>query len=338
MKLIFSIIFTLLLLFTLISTNESLLPSSSFDSSVKNKTNFDSLHVSKSFLEKNQNEISSKVIKYTVTFTSTLKPSNSKRLSLIKYDRCKFKSGVSHFLVERPGPKVRSLKVKGCYITLTPKSVFFFKSFKKSDLYASIRVNKIIRITQNYSGTNCFDIHYGNDNLGNSLKEVTLCYKTKKNFNEWIKAFIDFKKCHIVQANGNKNNQVKMMKNSKQREEQLLNKISYISNNKKPSRDIVYKSNIKKSLANLFNTYKKGFIAEKRLKRIMIGNMKKEANNLEKNVNKQISVKSLVDRRLLKEKENELKLIKLEHKQKELTLINKAKKKMEKLRVKLIYW
>jgi len=365
MKLIFSIIFTFLLLFTLISTNESLIPSSLKDSSVKNKSNFDSVQVSKSFLEKNQNEINSKEVKYTVTFTSTLDPNKTNQFSLIRNEHCVLKSGVSHILVGYPGPKVKSLKVKGCYVTLSPESVFFFKSFKKSDLFASLKVNEIVRITQNYPGTNCFDIHSGNDNSGNSLQQVTLCYKTKKDLNEWINALIEFKKCHIVQVNkdngiyringnngkkgnkvingikrnnGNKNHQVELIKNPKKREENLLKKISYVSDFKKPQQDIVYKSILKKSVANLLKTYKKGFVAEKRLKRIMLGNLEKEAHKMEKNENKEISVKSLVDRRLLKERENEIKLIKLEHKQKELTLINQAKEKLEKLRVKLIYW
>ena len=130
----------------------------------------------------------------TYSISSTPNPLLAKILpGIVKNDKCKEKTGVLNLM---NALKKNVLQVKPSFISLTKLSINLFNSLNKNSLITSILLPDIQRITQHYPGTNCFDIMSKHNNV--VPKQTTLCAKNKIEFNQWISAILEFKKCEVT--------------------------------------------------------------------------------------------------------------------------------------------
>jgi hypothetical protein len=155
--------------------------------------------------------------------------------------------------------------------------------------------------------------------------------------NNWINAIIEFKKCEIVSKAQNQNKQVVNIKDIQEFNKVRLNKIAYNSNNKAlvPSRHFyTHKQVMKKSVSSLLKSFHKGVTAHQRMRRIMRSRLSRQLKISQESEGQEMSVKKLMQKREFQERQNELKLIRIEAKHKELSLINQAKEKLRNVKVK----
>ena len=87
-------------------------------------------------------------------------------------------------------------------------------------------------------------------------------------------------------------------------------------------------------MKGLLSTYKKGKLAGFRIRRQYRGRLSNQIQSNIQEEQQEYSIKKLMETREAKERQNQMKLIKLEHKNKELSLINEAQKKIKELKVK----
>ena len=310
-------------------------------SSNKTLENVEDIIIDNIFFEKSNTIIKQKTPSYTVSFKENPKLKGHSLNQLIKNTKCIEKTGFLYILDSFPSPGKTNLATKKVFISLTPDLISIFTSTKKEDLKDTIKTKKILRITQMYKGTLCIDIHQqiGTESL--PIKVVTFCMKSKNSLNEWITAFVEFKKCEIVESEDlNINKSSTSISNIHELARSRLEKISYSSIGSSRGsirinkRSLAKSSAIKKSLKGLLSTYKKGKLAGVRIRRQYRGRLSNQIQSNIQEEQQEYSIKKLMETREAKERQNQMKLIKLEHKNKELSLINEAQKKIKELKVK----
>jgi hypothetical protein len=135
-----------------------------------------------------------------------------------KYSKCVIKSGLLYLLKANLATPV--------YVNLNSNALTIQDNLSINSIIQVIMLNKILRVTQIYKGTNCFDIieEKNKDNF-----TVQLCAMNKDDMESWILGILEFKECllqnkfEIIDANLNA---FKKEKNINQ-----LNPISNIVNN-----------------------------------------------------------------------------------------------------------
>ena len=291
------------------------------------------------FLEKSNTILKDKSPSYTVSFKSnhSLKKSPSYLNKLIKTNKCSEKTGFLYLLDSEPKKGKTVMKTTKMYVSLNPNTMSLFTSFDHRDIKDSIKTKMILRITQKYKGTFCFDVQQqvGTEYL--PIKVITLCVKSMKEMNEWINAIVEFKKCDISETvTEEKNKTDKAIINHTEYARTELDQLKYF--NSKPFRPNklgqMHKSVIKSSLKGLLKTYKSGKIAGFRARRVFRGRLAHQIHSNMEDESKEYTIQKIIEMRQVKERENQIKFIRLEHKHKELSLINDAQRRIKELKDK----
>ena len=266
---------------------------------------------------------------------------------------CKEKSGLLNHL---KSAKKFNLIVSPVFIRITPRQINFFNSFEKGSLFKSLNLNEIIRITQQYTNTNCFDIET-RVNTNSVVEKTTLCSISKKMPNNWINAILEFKKCKIIVNPVEIKNKLNIeSRNMNTVHEEQLASLHYPNkgniktvqqqqqvaslnyDNKgvvfKPSRESVLKKNlINNNMKKLLITMKKGQAAERAVKRVMIGKLINVKTVSQSVIKQEEEIRQALEKKSIFENEKQRRLVKMESKHKEIMLIKKAEKKLREEKV-----
>jgi hypothetical protein len=255
------------------------------------------------------------------------------------YNKCNEKTGY----VFLPN-KIISLKnlpmqiiVIPIYLILTKNSLKFLMGPNEKSMFNEILLENIQKITQIYSNSYCFDI-VENDAIEKTLTKgpISICSRNEVNMKNWITAIQEFKECNInIQNHYNdidndimqnkvlidfeKVNQLlkpqqKLNKIPKEFDPLFYNKEGY---NKKPNNEI----ELSKVLNKIVYTIEGENINEKKITR----NFSSEILKAEKfafDIKRKTKIlDDLIQKREMREKDKEEKLIKYETKARELRLL-----------------
>ncbi len=134
------------------------------------------------------------------------------KATYVKNTKCKEKTGLLYLLKVQevldekdPTKKEKKVTLKPSYISLSETSFSVQNNQIPQYLVQAVLLNKILRVTQEYKGTTCFDII-------EEKKEMTplqFCAESKDEMDEWIIGILEFKECllkerfEIIDANSN---------------------------------------------------------------------------------------------------------------------------------------
>lgn len=134
------------------------------------------------------------------------------KASYAKHTKCKNMQGLLYLLMvdeiidhNDPSKHHRGLTAKPSFISLNEHAFSVQATEAPPTLIKAILLEKILRVTQTYPGTTCFDIV-------EEKKELTplqLCSETKDEMDEWIVGILEFKECllkekfELIDANAN---------------------------------------------------------------------------------------------------------------------------------------
>jgi len=304
----------------------------SFDYSFsKKKPNF--LEKSKNLKTENKINLSKKGIKLLYIKNKKISKKGKKKYSNVI--PCVNKKGIL-YLIDQVN-KNRTIKAKEVVIKLTSDALEIFQTFNENTSIKTVNLNEILRITQSYSNTFCFDLLLTNK----PFVKTTLCAKSKKGMNEWIHAILAFKYCRNNVALRKRNNKTVLKfgnanpssSNGKRYGNKLENLFYNINNNGNNSPKIANENCIKKHISNIVHSIKMSHLAHSQLKRRFDGKINRARKNSDKMIRKQEKIKKLLQTQAIKQTKKENHLLILEHKHKELKLLKEVEDKITKLKV-----
>jgi hypothetical protein len=153
----------------------------------------------KIFIESNsvvKNEAPS--IKYTLKKEANpLLKTDAKSLKRFnQFKQGTIKTGVAD-LVTSVNPAKRILSVKPLFLSLDRTSFNFFESANQhEDLYSTIRLEDIAKITHNFPGTFCLTVVNRFSN-GSEQDKINFCLKSESERDDWLEAISQFKEHNI---------------------------------------------------------------------------------------------------------------------------------------------
>jgi len=267
-----------------------------------------------------------------------------------KYFRCNEKKGYL-YLSRNVFPSLNKpllIKVVTVYAYLTKGAFTLAMGPEEKSLFYSINLGNILKITQRYSNSYCFDM-IENSVYQKSLTKgpVTLCSKTQKQMEEWINAIQEFKECNIsVYTDPKSQNKVlvdfekvnQLLKNREKNDKNTETKklyykkeSPYIPNPKRIERE----NKISKTLNQIIQTIESGNIAQNQVRRRMVSKVKRAEQFAYDIRRKQELINSMMQKRLMKEKDREAKLISIEHRARELQLLKAVQQRIRQYKVNL---
>ena len=277
--------------------------------------------------------------KYKVKYIKNKLITKKDRKNSYKTTPCVIKTGLL-YLFNSHGKIGKILKSKEMFIKLTPNIFSISKSLKSLPLHR-IPLNMILRITQIYLKTFCFDIvlvHFPFDRL-------TICTRSHKQMNEWIHAILAFKHCKSNVSREIRNNNT-LLKFSN-----ITSSISngyqgndlhslYYNNRDTAFRNnihtIVRDSNINKHISNIVKTIKMGHLAHFQMRRQYAGRIKDAKKFASKVLKKDEMIKKIIQKPAQKERLKETNLLNLEHQHKEIKMLREVENKIRKMKVILL--
>jgi len=290
--------------------------------------------------------IPAKKIKIVLQNNPQMIENKEKLNKYITFSKCQHKTGVLS-LVKDTVPNAidpSALLVTPIFVALNKNNLSFFLSTKSISLFNIIKLDNILRITQRFSNSFCFDI-IENDvkNLALLTGPVTLCASNILELKQWIDAIEEFKECQ-VNINPMLNNKrviadfqkINTLLTDKMNKQAPNTKKLYYDNVKayKPSeKRIANEIKISNQLKNIINVIKLGNFAQNSMRRRMINKLKTAEQFAIDIRTKQQMVQDIIRKRLEEEKESETKLITIEHKAKEYRLLKAVEERIKKMKV-----
>lgn len=297
-----------------------------------------------------------KVLKIRMIPNSKMTNDEKMRDNFISYSKCENKSGFLG-LVKSVKPKKSDPEVIEAFpimVTLNLHTISFFLSTRAKSIFNNIKLERVLKITQRFPGTYCFDLVVNHVNKkGQPVEPFSLCAESLEKMNEWIDALDEFKQCQLsanpltesnkkVLADFSKANE--LIKNDKpspkglQVEELQYSKIdkTYLPDEKRMAEE----SEISKKMQEIYKSIKLGHLADQQIKRTM-SNKLKSAEKFALDVKrKQDLVNAMVRKREEEERQKDTKLISIGHKAQELQILKAAQMRLKKLKVKfgLLSW
>jgi len=147
-----------------------------------------------------------------VTFLINLNLDMKAKATFAKYTKCKEKSGLLYLLKNEdiadkndPSKHSKGITLRPILIVLNEFSFSVQDNQIPQSLIQAIILEKILRVTQTYKGTTCFDIVEDKK----ELNPIHLCAENKDEMDEWIVGILEFKECllkekfEIIDANTN---------------------------------------------------------------------------------------------------------------------------------------
>jgi len=127
-------------------------------------------------------------------------------------EKCKEKTGLLYYYVEdeiknRANSTLnkKTGTIKAAYVILNENSFSIFDNVAPESLKKMVKVERILRVTQQYQGSTCLDLVEEKK----ELNPVVVCTESPEEMDEWIVAILEFKECllkekfEIIDANSN---------------------------------------------------------------------------------------------------------------------------------------
>lgn len=298
-----------------------------------NNYNTDSLDKKQTFLEKSKSYNYVSYPDYKVIYISNNKISKKLKKAYSKETPCEFKKGLLYIIDQ--AIKNKKIRAREIFINLNSYDMNLYQDINENLSVKTIILNEILKITQTYSNTFCFDLVL----INKPSDLTTFCTKTEKSMNEWIHAILAFKHCN--------DNVIRMRKNYKTILKFESNKLAKNKNYDLKSlfydgKDTAFKKNsftiskdkiIKKHLSNIAHTMEMSSIAHNQLRRRFAGKIKEAKKFANKIVQKQEMIKKMLETQALNQAQKEQNLFILEHKHKELKLLREFENRITKMKV-----
>ncbi len=261
-------------------------------------------------------------------------PKNIKKLKEGETNnKCHEKTGYIYLANNIFSPKNLPLQIKvvPIFVILTRSTISLMMGPEEKSMFNEIKLENIQKITQRYSNSFCFDI-VENNVIEKTLAKgpISLCAKNKKNMEDWIIALQEFKECNInVVSMDNMQNKVLV---DFEKVNELLKPRSNIKNtnefdplyydggssNNRPKED---ESEISKVLKNIVTTIEGANINERKISRTMSSKILKAEKFAFDVKRKTDLLDNMIQKRQMREKDKEAKLIQYENKARELRLL-----------------
>lgn len=266
------------------------------------------------------------------------------------YHKCDVKSGVVNQIVSKDEKK-REMIMQPIYYQLNTISLNFYDTMGNSaQLLATMPIEKVTRLLQIYSGTHCITFILKSE-TGREKEGLTVCPDSEKDKEEWIRVVTDFKECDINVHQSERNEEVildftkvnYLLSQNKtdspqiqeKKEEEILNGMWYDNSQKiirKPPGAIIRTSAMKKEMTNIIAELKKSNLAQQKLQREYQGKIA-QAEKIKKDVEKQKEiVRTILQKRALKEKERKAVIMRKATQNKELKLMKAVRMQIQKIK------
>jgi hypothetical protein len=293
-------------------------------------------------------------------------PRNLKELNRGEtYNKCNKKTGYIFMPKEKfkfsPNNLPMQIKVIPIYLILTKNTLKFLMGPKEISMFNEIYLENIQKITQIYPNSFCFDL-IENNVIENTLTKVpiSLCSRNAINMQNWITAIQEFKECNINIANNydNEDDNGNGKENSNddmqqkvlidfEKINQLLKPHKMNLENSKEFDPLYYnKEGVNKNLNTKTNMIEFSNVLNKIVHTIEGGNINEQ--KIKRNYNSEILkaqkfafdfkkkteiLDELIQKRQMREKEKEEKLIKYETKARELRLLKAVLERIKQYKV-----
>lgn len=275
------------------------------------------------------------------------------------YHKCDVKSGVVNQIVSKDEKK-REMIIQPIYYQLNTVSLNFYDTMGNSaQLLAIMPIEKVTRLLQIYSGTHCITFILKTE-TGREKEGLTVCPDSEKDKDDWIRVVTDFKECDINVHQSERNEEVildftkvnyllseknkteslspselKILQEKK--DEEIINGMWYDNSQKtdrKPPGSLVRTSAMKKEMTNIISALKNSNLAQQKLQREYQGKIA-QAEKIKKDVEKQQEiVRTILQKRALKEKERKAAILRKATQNKELKLMKAVRMQIEKIKKK----
>lgn len=278
--------------------------------------------------------------------------------------KCKQKTGLLYYVnmanikdKNHPGNHIQQLQARPSYVVLNEHAFSVQDNQTPHSLVRAIGIEKILRVTQTFKGTTCFDvIEEKKEN-----KPLQLCGESKDEMDEWIVGILEFKECllkekfEIIDANANafaktpSKSDIKHGKgmvppmqpdhhNTPNNKESIPTPIVapdalYYTNTFTPTSEIQEITETDKALTKILNDKKREELAQRQIKRQIEDKIRKvkEAHKKILLQQRKMAHKNALNKK--KEIAVETKKIEDQAKKKEKEILNDALKNMQKMNV-----
>lgn len=268
----------------------------------------------------------------------------------ISYSKCVHKSGIlglaKTFSPNRLNPD--AIVIIPMYVTMSPDNLSFFLSPESITLFNHISLSNILKITQTYIGTSCFDVVINDLNLTSLNKgKVTLCAKDDNHMKDWVEKIEEFKGCQGEQDPLASNKKVlvdfkkvnKLLKDTPRAKNTEIKKLFYNATDKVPRksiRTIQKEQKLKHEISQIKNIITEGQKAKVQLQRQMaakLNSAEKFAIEIKK---KQDLMQEMRDKKYATQKERFARLISVEHEAREFNILSAVKMKLKQIKMQEI--
>jgi hypothetical protein len=264
--------------------------------------------------------------------------------------KCEFKNGFLNIIDKEIGRRIQTKKVR---VTLTKESLKMFSTMDENSLVATIHLDNIHKISQDkrFFQTNCFDLV---TNLADSMQKVlhmsrlTFCTEKTSEMSEWMHFILELKECKVNEKNKNSKvlldfNEINKIKNSQEKsingsEEDLGlwydNTGRTSLNNALNVKDRIIHQTVKNLIKNM-QTHQ---IEENKIKRTLNDQLKEARHFTREIENKNESVKDIINKKIEKQIDINLKNVNIKAADKEVQLIKAMAEKIKDMKVLFIYF
>jgi hypothetical protein len=225
------------------------------------------------------------------------------------------------------------IKVVPIFAILTRRTISFMMGPQEKSMFNQIKLENIQKITQRYTNSFCFDI-VENNVIENSLAKgpISLCAKNTHHMQNWITAIQEFKECSInIVSMDNMQNKVlidfekvnELLKPRSNLQKQKEYNPLYYDGDGNGEHPYIKKdeTEISKVLKTIVNTIEGANINERQISRTMYSKIQRAEKFAFDVKRKTDLLDSMIQKRQMREKDKEAKLIQYESKARELRLL-----------------
>jgi hypothetical protein len=169
------------------------------------------------------------------------------------------------------------------------------------------------------------------------LGPLTLCAKNKKQMKTWVDQILSFKHCKIDKSEGGKTLVEFNKVNELNRNGNALDRLYYNSSNTayiKTQEGQDTESAVKKEISEISKTIVQGDTAHKKVMRVMTNHLRQQRMTTNKVLQKQGMIKLNLDKEVRHAGYKQEQLIRMAHQRKELKILHKLRKDIQKVKVK----
>ncbi len=292
------------------------------------------------FLENKAKTVSSKLV-----IVHGQNPKLTINSESIANQKCQFRKGFLEIIDTETEKKIRTMKVR---VMLTKNNLKMFTTMDENSLFSTIQLDNILKISQDvkFIKTNCFDLV---TNLAHSQDKVlhksrlTLCAESETDMDQWMHTILELKECKVNEKNKdskvvidfNEINKIKRQQESSINggEEDLGlwydNSSRTYTNTALSVKDRIIHQTVK----NLIQNIRAHEVQENKVKRTLNDQLKDARHFTNEIERKNELVKEMIDKKIDKQMQVNLKNVNVKAADKEVQLIKAMAEKIKDMKV-----